>query len=78
MGDRQRPVCGCVGPVRYGVAYRAEAGRAARSYRFQTKPADMPVAPLTDDAPVDGRYALSTSLAFGGSNTALVFRKEEP
>lgn len=55
-----------------------EAGRAARSYRFQTKPADMPVAPLTDDAPVDGRYALSTSLAFGGSNTALVFRKEEP
>lgn len=36
----------------------------------------IPVTPVTEKTRVSGRYALSTSLAFGGNNAALVFGKD--
>lgn len=46
------------------------------STRFERLAPDMPAAPLTRTTAVTGaEYALSTSLAFGGSNTALVIRR---
>jgi len=48
---------------------------AVKSTRFETKPDDFPVAPLRENRPLhDAHAALSTSLAFGGSNTALVLK----
>jgi 3-oxoacyl-(acyl-carrier-protein) synthase len=47
--------------------------KAARSHRFETLPPDIPFPPLRENLPLrNQRFALSTSLAFGGSNTALV------
>jgi len=47
--------------------------RAARSHRFSTLPPDIAFAPLRENLPLkDKRFALSTSLAFGGSNTAII------
>ena len=46
---------------------------AVKSTRFEMKPDDFPIAPLRENRPLhDAHDALSTSLAFGGSNTALV------
>ena len=46
---------------------------AIKSTRFETKPDNFPIAPLRENRPLhDAHDALSTSLAFGGSNTALV------
>ncbi len=51
-------------------------GKAVRSVRFAEKPADMPCMPLTADLMIpDAEYALSTSLAFGGSNSAVVIAR---
>ena len=49
--------------------------RAAASCRYESPSDEIPVAPLTKPAEIPGNAALSTSLAFGGSNTALVLRK---
>lgn len=50
-----------------------EQQRAARSLRCDTPDPALPAAPLRDHLPLhDARNALSTSLAFGGSNSALV------
>ena len=48
-----------------------ENGCALRNHRCTTPDPTIPVPPLSRDCPVPGRLALSTSLAFGGSNTAL-------
>ena len=48
--------------------------RAVRSCRFRELPEDIPVAPLTEDTEIDGNFALSTSLAFGGANSAIVIK----
>ncbi len=46
------------------------------STRFESLASDMPLAPLDSPIAVNAaEYALSTSLAFGGSNTALVIRR---
>ncbi len=46
------------------------------SSRFENLAVDMPIAPLTSTTTVkNAEYALSTSLAFGGSNSALVIRR---
>jgi 3-oxoacyl-(acyl-carrier-protein) synthase len=42
---------------------------------FRNQPDDMPIAPLREPASVPGEYALSTSLAFGGNNSAILIRK---
>ncbi len=52
-----------------------EHGVAVRNHRCPACPPDIPVAPLSADLAFDGDLALSTSLAFGGSNTALVIKR---
>lgn len=54
-----------------------EEQKAARSIRFETQSADIPISPLKAPMPLHhARYALSTSLAFGGSNSALILSLE--
>ena len=48
-----------------------EARRAVKNHGYRTPSEEIPVPPLTEDFATDGAWALSTSLAFGGSNTAL-------
>ena len=46
---------------------------AAKSTRFENASADIPLPPLRSHLPLhNARHAISTSLAFGGSNSALV------
>lgn len=52
-----------------------EEKRAAASRRYEFASEEIPVPPLTAPADIAGNAALSTSLAFGGSNTALAIRK---
>ncbi|MBQ9335738.1 MAG: beta-ketoacyl-[Lentisphaeria bacterium] len=52
--------------------------RAAVSRRYEHPSEEIPVAPLTAPAEIPGNAAVSTSLAFGGSNTALAVRKLRP
>lgn len=47
---------------------------AVRSCRFAELPEKIPFPPLVEDMTFEGEYALSTSLAFGGSNSALVIK----
>ena len=49
--------------------------RAAASRRCENPDPELPVPPLRAPLPIRGEAALSTSLAFGGSNTALAIRK---
>ena len=42
---------------------------------FENKPDDMPIAPVRQITTVGGELALSTSLAFGGNNAALLLRR---
>ena len=48
-----------------------EARRAVKNHGYRTPSEEIPAPPLTEDFATDGAWALSTSLAFGGSNTAL-------
>ena len=48
--------------------------RAAASRRYEHPSGEIAAAPLTAPAEIPGRAAVSTSLAFGGSNTALAVR----
>jgi 3-oxoacyl-(acyl-carrier-protein) synthase len=52
-------------------------GKAAPSHGFENLPEDIAVAPLTAEFPVNGKFALSTSLAFGGCNSALIVERVE-
>jgi len=52
--------------------------RAAASRRCGDPDPELAVPPLKNDTDIPGNAAVSTSLAFGGSNTALVFRKCRP
>jgi len=49
--------------------------RAAASVRYEHPSEEIVIPPLTRHTPIAGNAALSTSLAFGGSNTALAVRK---
>ncbi|MBO4344871.1 MAG: beta-ketoacyl-ACP synthase, partial [Victivallales bacterium] len=52
---------------------------AARSWGFENRPDDFAAAPLREDIALDNpHYALSTSLAFGGSNTVLLLERCKP
>lgn len=42
---------------------------------FETAPDDIPVAPVRERTTIVGEYALSTSLAFGGNNAALIMQR---
>lgn len=51
------------------------ARRAAASRRYEHPSEEIAAAPLTAPAEISGNAAVSTSLAFGGSNTALAVRR---
>ena len=57
------------------VRFQLQEKRAAASCRYESPSDEIPVAPLAKPVEIPGNAALSTSLAFGGSNTALVLRK---
>jgi len=42
---------------------------------FANRDPDLPLAPVRDVTPINGDYALSTSLAFGGNNAAVLIRR---
>jgi 3-oxoacyl-(acyl-carrier-protein) synthase len=42
---------------------------------FTTKADDIPISPVNRRTPISGEYALSTSLAFGGNNSAVLIRR---
>ena len=48
---------------------------ACASRRYERASGEIPFAPLVQTTPIRGEAAVSTSLAFGGSNTSLVVRK---
>ena len=52
-------------------------GWVPRSVGFQNEDSDIGIVPLRERTNTRGKYALSTSLAFGGNNAALVIKKEE-
>jgi 3-oxoacyl-(acyl-carrier-protein) synthase len=45
------------------------------SVGFVNRPDDIPIAPVREWTTISGEYALSTSLAFGGNNSAVVIRR---
>lgn len=47
------------------------------SVGFENQAADIAVAPIQQRTPIDGEFALSTSLAFGGNNAAIVIRRTQ-
>lgn len=55
-----------------------EMRRAAPSRRCEHAAEEIPVPPLKESIAIPGRAAVSTSLAFGGSNAALVVRECRP
>lgn len=57
------------------TALQLRAGRAVRSHGFAHLPPELTVPPLVEDTQITADYALSTSLAFGGSNSAIVLKK---
>ena len=46
------------------------------SVGFEERDEAIPFAPLTEVTPVVRRHALSTSLAFGGNNAALILSRQ--
>jgi len=42
---------------------------------FQNRADDVPIAPVTQTTQITGDYAMSTSLAFGGNNAAIIIRR---
>jgi len=54
------------------TAIMLEEKTAVKSHGFANAEADAAVEPLRENSPIVGRWGLSTSLAFGGSNTAVL------
>jgi 3-oxoacyl-(acyl-carrier-protein) synthase len=57
------------------TAAALSAGWIPASIGFKNKDEEIPLMPVMAETKIDGRYALSTSLAFGGNNAALVLGK---
>lgn len=47
-------------------------GWVPASAGFRSQDPDIPIAPVREETRISGRYAVSTSLAFGGNNAAIV------
>jgi 3-oxoacyl-(acyl-carrier-protein) synthase len=60
------------------TAAALRVGWIPASAGFAVRDAAIPLAPVTARTSVTGRYAVSTSLAFGGNNAALVIGRQEP
>lgn len=58
------------------TALALREGWIPASVGFETRDEAIPFAPLTEATPVIGRYAVSTSLAFGGNNAAFVIARQ--
>ena len=54
------------------TALMLRSGVAVRSHGFSQLAPELTIPPLIEDTSIEAHYALSTSLAFGGSNSALV------
>ena len=52
------------------------AGWIPASAGFETRDEAIPLEPVRQKTAVTGRYAVSTSMAFGGNNAAVVFGRE--
>jgi 3-oxoacyl-(acyl-carrier-protein) synthase len=52
------------------------AGWVPASAGFQNKDEAIPISPVREKTIIAGRFALSTSLAFGGTNAAIVIGRE--
>lgn len=50
-------------------------GEIPASIGFATPDPELPAAPVKANTPINGSYALSESLAFGGNNAVLIFAK---
>ncbi|MBQ7176277.1 MAG: beta-ketoacyl-[Victivallales bacterium] len=60
------------------TCFMLECGMAAASVRYSEKPDEFPVEPLKECLKLEKpHYALSTSLAFGGSNSALLIQRNQ-
>lgn len=59
------------------TALALRVGWIPPSIGFEDRDEAIPFAPLTEVTPVGRRYALSTSLAFGGNNAALILSRPE-
>jgi 3-oxoacyl-(acyl-carrier-protein) synthase len=60
------------------AAYTAAAlkeGWIPSNAGFECKDDDIPITPVTANTPVNGFFAVSTSLAFGGNNSAIVIER---
>ncbi|MCD4687769.1 MAG: beta-ketoacyl-[acyl-carrier-protein] synthase family protein, partial [Desulfuromonadaceae bacterium] len=55
-----------------------EAGRIPASAGFSEPDPAFPIHPVTREVAIEGRAALSQSLAFGGNNAVVIFGKEGP
>ena len=51
-------------------------GWIPRSAGFVNADKEIPISPVTESTEIEGRFAVSTSLAFGGNNTSLVIGRE--
>ncbi|MCP5003677.1 MAG: beta-ketoacyl-[acyl-carrier-protein] synthase family protein [Planctomycetes bacterium] len=58
------------------TALALDEGWVPASAGFQNKDEEIGISPLKEKTEIKGQYALSTSLAFGGNNAALVIKKE--
>ncbi len=59
------------------TALALKAGWIPKSAGFQSEDEEIGISPLKKKTEVKGQYGLSTSLAFGGNNAALVINREE-
>ena len=57
------------------TALMLQQGKVAASSGFKVLPDDIPFAPVTQQIAGDFAYAMSTSLAFGGCNSAIIIQK---
>ena len=58
------------------TALGLEIGWIPKSLGFSVPDPDIPARPVTKKTEINGTAALSTSLAFGGSNSAVIIRKQ--
>ena len=59
------------------TALSLREGWCAPTVGFAVRDESIPFSPLTAVAPLERRYAVSTSLAFGGNNAAILLAREE-
>jgi 3-oxoacyl-(acyl-carrier-protein) synthase len=57
------------------TAQMLQKGEISASAGFENQAADINIAPVSKRTPVETSYALSTSLAFGGCNSALILKR---